>query len=124
VPLLERASQKNGAGKMWSQVINTVVAIAILAAVVIVEPQPASARDRRFPDRRAQLSKADRKEFLPFFKSRRLRGGRDVIPAPNGNTGINGSGLPKPVRKGKNRPGRVIPAPNGNTGINGTGLPR
>ena len=109
---------------MMGKAINSAVALAILTAIVFCDPQPTSARDRRFPDKREQSSKFGPEEFLRLFKNKRPNHGRDVIPAPNGNTGINGSGLPKPTRKGKHRPGRVIPAPNGNTGINGTGLPR
>jgi hypothetical protein len=47
-------------------------------------------------------------------------GSKTLVPAKNGNTGINGSGLPGPYNSG----GKVIPAKNGNTGINGTGLPQ
>jgi hypothetical protein len=109
---------------MIIKAINSAVALAILAAIVFFAPQSASARDRRSPDRKANSSKFDRDELLRLFKKKHAKRERDVIAAPNGNTGINGSGLPKPKKKGKNRPGRVIPAPNGNTGINGTGLPR
>ena len=105
-----------------TKAMNLAVALAVLTAVVFCGPQTVSARDRAFRGERS--SKFDRRELLPFFKDRRFERRRAVIPAPNGNTGINGSGLPKPTKKGKNRPGRVIPAPNGNTGINGTGLPR
>jgi hypothetical protein len=45
--------------------------------------------------------------------------GNPVIPFPNGNTGINGSGQPNANNSG-NRP---VPFPNGNTGINGSGQP-
>jgi hypothetical protein len=103
---------------------NAAVALAILAAILFFAPQSASARDRRSPDRKAKSSKFDREELLRLFKKKQAKRGREVIAAPNGNTGINGSGLPKPKKKGKKRPGRVIPAPNGNTGINGTGLPQ
>jgi hypothetical protein len=109
---------------MIIKAINSAVALAILAAMVLFDSQPVSARDRRFPDRRSNSSKFDREELLQLFKKKQPKRGRDVIAAPNGNTGINGSGLPKPNKKSKKRPGRVIPAPNGNTGINGTGLPR
>lgn len=109
---------------MIIKAINSAVALAILVAMVFFDSQPASARDRRSPDRREHSSKFDRKELLRLFKNKHPNRGRDVIAAPNGNTGINGSGLPKPNKKSKKRPGRVIPAPNGNTGINGTGLPR
>lgn len=109
---------------MTIKAFNSAVALAILAAMVLFAPQSASARDRRSADRRAQSSKFDREELLRLFKKKHAKRGRDVIAAPNGNTGINGSGLPRPKKKGKNRPGRVIPAPNGNTGINGTGLPQ
>jgi len=100
------------------------VALAILAAMVVIDSQPVSARDHRFSNRREHSSRFDREELLRLFKDKHPNRERDVIPAPNGNTGINGSGLPKPTKKGKHRPSRVIPAPNGNTGINGTGLPR
>jgi hypothetical protein len=109
---------------MTIKAINATVALAILAASLFFAPQPASARDRRSPDRRGHSSKFDRQELLRLFKKKHAKRGRDVIAAPNGNTGINGTGLPRPKKKGKNRPGRVIPAPNGNTGINGTGLPQ
>jgi hypothetical protein len=109
---------------MIIKAINSAVALAVLTAMVFFASQPVSARDRRSPDRREHSSKFDRDELLRLFKKKHAKRGRDVIAAPNGNTGINGSGLPKPNKKGKNRPGRVIPAPNGNTGINGTGLPQ
>jgi hypothetical protein len=109
---------------MIVKAINSAVALAILAAILFFAPQPASARDRRSPERKGASSKFDREELLRLFKKKHAKRGREVIAAPNGNTGINGSGLPRPKKKGKNRPGRVIPAPNGNTGINGTGLPR
>ncbi len=65
-----------------------------------------------------------------------------VIPAPNGNTGINGTGLPKPLDACKagskdshdasnvSLGGGVVlsknvkPAPNGNTGVTGIGVPQ
>ena len=112
---------------MTIKAINATVALAILAATLFFAQEPASARDRRSADRRAQSSKFDREELLRLFKKKHAKRGRDVIAAPNGNTGINGSGLPRPkvpAKKGKNRPSRIIPAPNGNTGINGTGLPQ
>jgi hypothetical protein len=109
---------------MTIKAFNAAVALAILAAIVFFAQEPASARDRRSPDRKANSSKLDRKELLRLFKKKQAKRGRDVIAAPNGNTGINGSGLPVPKKKGKKRPGGVIPAPNGNTGINGTGLPQ
>jgi hypothetical protein len=63
-----------------------------------------------------------------------------VIPAPNGNTGVTGIGLPKPLDASKGHsnghdsknlslgggvelPKHVKSAPNGNTGITGIGLP-
>jgi hypothetical protein len=64
-----------------------------------------------------------------------------VIPAPNGNTGISGIGLPKPLDASKGHsnghdsknlslgggvelPNHVKSAPNGNTGITGIGRPQ
>jgi hypothetical protein len=76
-----------------------------------------------FLSREKSASKRDRDGLSNLLKRLGLPRDSEVIPAPNGNTGINGSGLPKPIEKGKRRPGRVIPAPNGNTGINGSGLP-
>ncbi len=49
-----------------------------------------------------------------------------VTPAPNGNTGITGSGLPNANNSGKvstTNNSSVIPAANGNTGFTGSGLP-
>jgi hypothetical protein len=109
---------------MIIKAFNAAVALAMFAAIVFFAPPSASARDRRSPDRKANSSKFDREELLRLFKKKHSKRGRDMIAAPNGNTGINGSGLPKPKKMGKKRPGRVIPAPNGNTGINGTGLPQ
>jgi hypothetical protein len=100
------------------------VAFAMIAILVSDVSQTASARDRRFADRSERSTKIDASKLLSLLKNRRSDRKGEVIPAPNGNTGINGSGLPKPTKKAKRRPGRVIPAPNGNTGINGTGLPR
>jgi len=107
-----------------SKKTNLAVAIAVLTTFIFCNPQTTSARDRRFFDSREHLSEQGRGFNRPLFKKRDRDGGRDVIPAPNGNTGINGSGLPKRMKKPWKRPGRVIPAPNGNTGINGSGLPR
>jgi len=104
--------------------VNLAAIWAVVTAIVFAGPELASARDRRPSQRSEPSKKFDVAELLNLLKNRRSESGRDVIPAPNGNTGINGSGLPKPQKKRKQRPGRVIPAPNGNTGINGTGLPR
>jgi len=100
------------------------VACTMIAVLVFEAPQTASARDRRLADRSERSNKLDGSKLLSLLKNRRSDRKADVIPAPNGNTGINGSGLPKPTKKAKRRPGRVIPAPNGNTGINGSGLPK
>jgi hypothetical protein len=113
-----------GAQMKMGKAINLAVVSAILAAMVFVGPELVSARDRRLSQRSEPSKKFDVAELLSLLKNRHPERKRDVIPAPNGNTGINGSGLPKPMKKRKQRPGRVIPAPNGNTGINGTGLPR
>jgi hypothetical protein len=123
----------------------TAAFVAIVASLFLAGAEPAWGRDRIFnrTEKREGLRDffkrfgAGRDEViaapngntgingsgLPNAKKRLPRPGR-VIPAPNGNTGINGSGLPKPPKIGKRRPGRVVAAPNGNTGITGAGLPR
>jgi CARDB len=61
-----------------------------------------------------------------YAKPRPTSSSASVIPAANGNTGINGTGLPSPTNSGSRAttPNQPIPAANGNTGISGIGLPK